>query len=112
MEKQEMKTCVLLLLASSKKAFVSQEEKCRALAREKGLEVCMVYRERELLTLRKRKALRWMRAYVHNENVPYVIAYKQRTIARNNSEFFLINRLFNNCDTKFLFVKEKLQPNF
>lgn len=110
----EYQKCVILLRASTKKALVHQEEACRALAKKRELEVCRVFKEKghEPLKKRKKGVLRWMRAYLFNENVKYLITYKQNTIALNNSEFFLIRCFLENCDVEYFFVKETKQPNF
>lgn len=106
-------TCVLLLRASSKKAFVRQEVACRAFAKERGLEVRQVFQEREKLPFQKRKALRWMSTYCRvSGDISFVVAFKARTISRNNSELFLIERLLKKHGVDMLFVKETKQPNF
>ncbi len=107
------KTCVLLLRASSKRALARQEAYCRILATQKNLEIRAVFRERKGEFFKKREGLKYMRAYVtYNPDVAYVIAYKQDSIARNNSEFFLIKHLLRNCLVEFLFVMRTPQPNF
>lgn len=84
-----------------------------AFAKERGLEVCEVFREREVLPFQKRKALRWMSTYCRVNNVVVVIAYKARTISRNNSELFLIASLLKKHEVDILFVKDiKKRPNF
>lgn len=107
------KTCVLLLRASSKRAIARQEAYCRILAMQKELEIRAVFREKKGGFPKKREVLRYMRAYAtYNADVAYVIAYKQNSIARNNSEFFLIKHLLRNCPIEFLFVVRTPQPNF
>ena len=105
--------CGFLLRASSKKALARQEEKCRALAIRRRLDIRAVFRERKIQFLKKREVLKYMRVYAtYNSDVAYVIAYKQHTIARNNSEFFLIKHLLKNCCIGFLFVRDTPQSNF
>lgn len=108
------KTCALLLQALTKKALARQERKGRNLAEENGIKVTEVYRERGLQQcLRKRKTLRYLHARAfYGRDIDFVIAYKARTISRNNSELFLIRMFLENCGTKLLFVKETPPPNF
>ena len=110
---ESKQTCVLLLRASSKKAFIRQEEACRAFANERELEVCEVFREREKLQFKRRKALRWMSTYCRvNKDIDFVVAYKARSISLNNSELFLITRLLKKHKVDILFVKETPQSKF
>lgn len=104
---ESKQTCVILLRASSKKAFARQEEACSAFAKEKGLEVREVFREREVLSFRKRKVLRYVSTYCRvNRDISFVVAYKARSISLNNSELFLITRLLQKRGVQMLFVKK------
>jgi len=104
---------VILLRASSKKAFARQEEACRVFAKERGVEVRQVFREREKLPFQKRKVLRYMSTYCRvNKDVKFVVAYKARSISLNNSELFLIERLLKKHGVDMFFVIGTPQPKF
>ena len=103
----------MLVRASGKKALANQEEKCRAFGRVRGFKTSAVYPEREILPFQRRRVLRWMVAYCRaHEEVGFVLAYRARSISRNNSELFLIRRLLKRYGLELVFVKDTPEVRF
>src|SRR3989344_158462 len=95
---QTNKSCVIYLRGSKRKILAQQEKQCREYAYKNGMSVKSLFWEKTDSTdPRKKKALRYMRAYCIYEEVLFIIAFQQKSIARNNSEFFLIKRFLKDC---------------
>ncbi len=108
------KSAVVYVGASQKCSRRKQEGMCRAYANRNGLKVLTVFREKfNAFELVKRKALRWMRLYLrNNEDVKYILVHKENDIAHNASELFLITKFLQGSNAEFLFLVETPHPNF